>query len=144
MVFSCRFCNRNFASNFLLRDHEMIHTGQRAECIEDGCEKTYSNFANLRRHVRQVHEPERMAQRRREEREEERRQQREEERRQQREEERRQQREKERANAEEAREGERRNVEQARVEERRDVEQANDEDDLMKDLIEFLEREGFY
>lgn len=98
MVFTCIICGKTFGSKFLLNDHGMIHTGERAICEEDGCGKSYSNFANLRRHVRLVHEPERRAAERRE----------------------------------------------ARAEQRAQQEQTrNEQVDLMKDLMEFLKRNGY-
>lgn len=33
----------------------MSHTGERASCNVTGCTKSYSNFANLRRHERDKH-----------------------------------------------------------------------------------------
>jgi hypothetical protein len=61
MVFHCTFCGARFASNSTLRDHVMVHTGERANCKEYGCDKSYSNHANLRRHERKTHEKEREA-----------------------------------------------------------------------------------
>lgn len=47
----------------------MTHTGERVYCPVQGCDRSYSDRANLRRHDRDFHEPERQAAQRREERE---------------------------------------------------------------------------
>lgn len=52
----------------------MTHTGERVYCPVPGCNRSHSDHANLRRHDRDFHEPERQAAQRREERERRRRQ----------------------------------------------------------------------
>lgn len=46
-------------------EHKMVHTGEKAICTTPGCDRSYSNYANLKRHDRAVHEPEREAHERR-------------------------------------------------------------------------------
>lgn len=64
MVFSCGECGRDFPSRFRLSEHLLVHSKERIACRE--CNQTYSNVANMLRHVRQIHEPERLARERRE------------------------------------------------------------------------------
>lgn len=64
MVFTCGQCYKTFHSQSGLLDHELIHRNMRVVCGEVNCRKTYSNFANLRRHDRNVHSVERERDRR--------------------------------------------------------------------------------
>lgn len=57
MVFACRDCGREFPSQSRLIDHNMVHRNIRVECGRLGCDRTYSNYANLRRHKRDYHDP---------------------------------------------------------------------------------------
>lgn len=57
MAFPCSFCGRGFRSQHAREEHEMIHKGERAVCTT--CYLTFSNTDNLRRHDRNIHEPER-------------------------------------------------------------------------------------
>lgn len=59
MVFPCDHpgCRHIFFSRQSLSDHMNTHTGNRNSCPYSYCSKTYSNSANVRRHVRDYHRP---------------------------------------------------------------------------------------
>lgn len=69
MVFTCDQCGKEFHARANLRDHEMVHNRQRVACTEPGCSATLSSYANLRRHDRDIHAPQRAAEASRAERE---------------------------------------------------------------------------
>lgn len=61
MVFTCKFCGKEFPTNQRHLEHLMIHQKIRVSCPREECERTYSNYANLRRHDRDYHQLKDMA-----------------------------------------------------------------------------------
>lgn len=53
MPFNCHYCTKVFISEFSRGEHELIHAGARISC--ELCGRSYSNFTNLNRHVRNDH-----------------------------------------------------------------------------------------
>ena len=57
MEFKCKFCPQIYFSEQSRSDHENTHTGHRELCPYVDWGRTYSNSANLRRHIRDYHRP---------------------------------------------------------------------------------------
>lgn len=70
MVFPCTFCGKELYSDQAKNDHENTHTKNRVICTYEGCNSSYSNSANLRRHIRDTHKADEERERRRRERKE--------------------------------------------------------------------------
>lgn len=55
MVFYYEHCPRSFPSRSLLTDHLMVHNKEKVRCSRPNCGREYTNYANLRRHIRTTH-----------------------------------------------------------------------------------------
>ena len=52
----CEYCQREFAKNFELKSHLLLHTSEATiKCLLEDCDKMFHEAAKMRQHIKTVH-----------------------------------------------------------------------------------------